>query len=117
MATRDRRRSFTVTQKNEILYQQGGYCAGTWCGHSRLDPRNTHFHHDEPWSVGGRTITQNGVALCPNCHGIIEHKNRLKRLDKGRERPQRNKSPIEQLDDAVADYNKRVDDDMRRLLF
>jgi len=78
---RDKRRSFGSSQKKEILYQQDNKCAGC---HEKLDPRATHFHHKKPWSSGGRTITQNGRALCPKCHEIISHKERLKKVDKKR---------------------------------
>ena len=62
---RDRRRSFTKTQKNEILFQQDGKCAVC---HNKLDPRATEFDHKKPWASGGRTLTVNGRALCANCH-------------------------------------------------
>ena len=76
---RDTRRAFTPTQKKEILYQQNNKCAKC---HKPLDPRAVHFHHIKPWSSGGRTITVNGAALCPTCHEIITHKERLKKVDK-----------------------------------
>jgi 5-methylcytosine-specific restriction endonuclease McrA len=76
---RDTRRAFTPTQKKEILYQQNNKCAKC---HKPLDPRAIHFHHIKPWSSGGRTITVNGAALCPTCHEIITHKERLKKVDK-----------------------------------
>jgi hypothetical protein len=78
---RDTRRAFTSTQKNEILYQQDNKCA---ICHEKLDPRAKHFHHEKPWSSGGRTITQNGRALCANCHEKETHKERLKKVDKKR---------------------------------
>ncbi|MEM3580519.1 MAG: HNH endonuclease signature motif containing protein [Candidatus Bathyarchaeia archaeon] len=80
---RDSRRAFTATQKKEILYQQDNKCARC---HKPLDPRATHFHHIKPWSAGGRTITVNGAAVCANCHEIITHKERLKKVDKKRRR-------------------------------
>jgi len=78
---RDSRRSFTSTQKKEILYQQNSKCARC---HKKLDPRAIHFHHKKPWSSGGRTITVNGRALCADCHEILSHKERLKKVDKKR---------------------------------
>jgi len=87
---RDNRRAFTQTQKNAILYQQNGKCAGTECKHGKLDPRITHFHHIEPWAAGGRTITENGVALCLICHGLIGHKERLAKID-GSSKPKKTK--------------------------
>lgn len=82
---RDSRRSFTSTQKKQILYQQDNKCAKC---HKKLDPRAIHFHHQKPWSSGGRTITANGRALCPGCHEILSHKERLKKVDKRRKKKQ-----------------------------
>lgn len=78
---RDIRRAFSSTQKKEILYQQDNKCARC---HKNLDPRAIHFDHKKPWASGGRTITTNGRALCANCHEIISHKERLKKVDKKR---------------------------------
>jgi 5-methylcytosine-specific restriction endonuclease McrA len=78
---RDSRRAFTRTQKNEILYQQDGKCAKC---HKKLDPRAIEFDHKKPWASGGRTITQNGRALCPECHKIVTHAKRLRNTNKKR---------------------------------
>jgi len=89
---RDTRRSFAITQKKEILYQQDNKCAEC---HQKLDPRAVHFHHIKPWASGGRTITQNGAALCPKCHEILTHKERLKKVD--RRRKTQSKDPLDRL--------------------
>jgi len=81
---KDSRRSFSPSQKKEILYQQDYKCASALCHHKKLDPRATHFHHEKPWASGGRTKVENGRALCADCHEIISHKARLKRVDKKR---------------------------------
>ncbi|MBT0159379.1 HNH endonuclease [Candidatus Bathyarchaeota archaeon A05DMB-2] len=86
---KDKRRSFTSTQKKEMLYQQDNKCARC---HKKLDPRATHFHHAKPWASGGRTIVINGRALCADCHEIISHKERLRQVDK--KRKQRNTNPL-----------------------
>jgi 5-methylcytosine-specific restriction endonuclease McrA len=78
---RDKRRAFTATQKKEILYQQDGKCAKC---HKKLDPRATQFDHKKPWASGGRTKTQNGRALCSDCHSIVTHKERLRKTDRKR---------------------------------
>lgn len=80
---RDSRRSFTSTQKKEILYQQDNKCAKC---HKKLDPRAIQFDHRKPWASGGRTITRNGRALCGKCHDIITHNQRLKKTDKRRKK-------------------------------
>ena len=78
---KDSRRSFNLTQRNEILYQQNGKCA---ICHEKLDPRAIEYDHKKPWASGGRTIKENGRALCANCHKKITHDARLKRVDKKR---------------------------------
>ena len=78
---RDSRRSFGQTQRKEILYQQDNKCA--MC-HDKLDPRATQFDHKKPWAAKGRTVTQNGRALCSKCHDIVTHQERLKKVDKRR---------------------------------
>jgi recombinational DNA repair protein (RecF pathway) len=75
---RDKRRAFTQTQKNEILYQQDGKCAHC---HEKLDLRVVEFDHVEPWAANGRTVTQNGAALCPLHHRIKTHNDRLKKIE------------------------------------
>jgi len=79
LVARDKRRVFTQTQKNEILYQQDSKCA--FC-HKKLDLRVVEYDHIKPWASTGRTITQNGAALCPLHHRIKTHDDRLKNIDK-----------------------------------
>ena len=76
---RDRRRTFTKTQKNEIWAQQDGKCAKC---HKRLDPRTVEYHHGRSWSAGGKTLVKNGKALCSKCHKIEHHKKRLQKIEK-----------------------------------
>lgn len=76
---RDTNRTFNQTQKNEILFQQDNNCAVC---HKKLDPRTTDFDHKKPWASGGRTISVNGRALHVDCHRIITHNTRLKKVDK-----------------------------------
>jgi predicted restriction endonuclease len=77
--TRDKRRAFTQTQKNEILHQQDNKCA---ICHKKLDPRAIEFDHRKEWSASGKTIIRNGAALCPTCHRIKTHNSRVKKIDK-----------------------------------
>lgn len=78
---KDTRRYFTLTQKKEILYRQDNKCA---ICHKQLDPRVTYFHHEKPWALGGITEVVNGQALCPHCHEISSHKQRLSQVDEKR---------------------------------
>ncbi len=77
-AGRDKRRAFTVVQKNEILAQQGNKCA---ICKKPLDMRAKQFDHQKGWADKGRTVTQNGRALCPNCHSIKTHDDRLAKIE------------------------------------
>jgi hypothetical protein len=79
MESRDSRRSFTQTQKNEILYQQNNKCAKC---HKKLDIRIIQYDHIKAWADTGRTITQNGAALHPDCHALKTHIDRVKKIDK-----------------------------------
>jgi hypothetical protein len=79
MEDRDGRRAFTQTQKNEILYQQNSKCAKC---HEALDIRIVQYDHIKAWADKGRTITQNGAALHPNCHALKTHIERVKQIDK-----------------------------------
>ncbi len=78
MTNRDSRRTFTQTQKNEILVQQDYKCAKC---HTRLDVRIAEYHHIKGWAAQGRTVIRNGAALCPNCHKLTTHKERLKSIE------------------------------------
>lgn len=62
---RDYRRCFTHTQQCVIWERQQGLCGE--CG-NKLDLRTVIYHHIKPWSQGGKTVIENGLALCPNCH-------------------------------------------------
>jgi len=95
---RDSRRAFTKTQQEEILYQQDSKCAVC---HKKLDPRAIHFHHNKPWASGGRTITRNGRAVCPKCHEILTHKERLKKVDKKRRKRKSRKESIPSVADII----------------
>ena len=77
--SRDSRRAFTQTQKNEIRHQQNEKCAKC---HEKLDSRDIEYDHKKPWASGGRTISVNGRALCGSCHNKVTHKANLKNVDK-----------------------------------
>ena len=61
---RDPRRLFSQSQRTHIADRQHHVCA-----ECREDlPEVFHVHHVVPWSEGGRTDIDNGVAVCVNCH-------------------------------------------------
>lgn len=75
---RDSRRSFSQSQKNQILYQQDSKCAVC---HRKLDPRDREYDHKKAWAANGKTVTQNGRAVCGSCHNIITHNQTVKKSD------------------------------------
>jgi nitrate/TMAO reductase-like tetraheme cytochrome c subunit len=86
---RDSRRSFSSTQKKEILYQQNNKCGRC---HKSLDPREIEFDHIRPWADKGRTMVINGRVLCGSCHKIVTHETKLKKVDKKRSNSSKNKN-------------------------
>ena len=79
---KDSRRAFSKTQKTEIWDRQKGKCARC---HKPLKMATVEYDHVKQYSRGGSTRTSNGRALCKNCHGIVTHKSRLKKIDKKRQ--------------------------------
>lgn len=71
---RDSRRSFTITQKKAIWYDQKGKC--NLCS-KRLDMRTVIYDHRKRWSDGGRSDMKNGQALCPGCNNMKNYKENL----------------------------------------
>ena len=57
-------RAFSKTQRKMLALIAGGRCEK--CGVT-LD-KSFHADHILPWSRGGKTIIQNGAALCPSCN-------------------------------------------------
>lgn len=93
---RDPRRSFTHTQEVQAWYIQDGKCGNVLsegCGEP-LDLRTVICHHIQPWYKGGKTIIDNCVALCPNCHQEKTFKDVLGNAETARSAPvaRRNKS-------------------------
>ena len=76
---RDSRRSFSKEQKKKILYQQNYKCAKC---HKLLHLNSTDFDHINPWADKGKTVTENGAALCKNCHGMKTTEDRIKKMEK-----------------------------------
>jgi superfamily II DNA or RNA helicase len=61
---RDPRRLFSANQRTHIADRQHHVCAE--CNEDL--PEVFHVHHVVPWSEGGRTDIDNGVAVCVDCH-------------------------------------------------
>jgi RHS repeat-associated protein len=71
---RDPQRRFTGAQKQEMIDRQGGQC-GNNCG-IQIAQSNSDAHHIQRHADGGRTTTDNGVAVCKDCHREIHRPNR-----------------------------------------
>jgi hypothetical protein len=63
----DEDRIFSYDQKLVIFRKQGGVCQE--CG-EKLDfgSTDTHFHHIDPYILGGATEVANGLLVCRDCH-------------------------------------------------
>ena len=62
---RDPKRLYTEKQKAEMLEKQNGNCAN--CGEP-LPVKKSVGHHKKRHADGGQTTTQNGAAVCKECH-------------------------------------------------
>jgi hypothetical protein len=58
------RRKFSHDQKRELWFLARGRCS---ICRVRLGP-DWHADHVAPWSKGGQTTVENGMALCPTCN-------------------------------------------------
>ena len=63
------RRLFDRYQKLAITHRYHG-CAAHNCDRP---PAWVEFHHEDPWSRGGRTDARNGLSLCPAHHRMADH--------------------------------------------
>ena len=60
-------RFFTRPQRVAIAHRDQT-CTAEGCDYP---PGLCHYHHDQPWSQGGRTSVDNGRLLCPAHHRMI----------------------------------------------
>lgn len=86
---RDPRRGFRITQQKQIWAQQNGKCASC---KKRLNPLSTQYDHIKPWADKGRTLKENGAALCSNCHSEKTSNERLTKLEKKKRQPRNDNS-------------------------
>jgi len=86
---RDPHRTFSQSQKNEVLQRQKHRCAKC---HDLLNVAGgVEYDHIKPWEKGGKTIASNCQALCRNCHGNKSHKATFEKVEK--KRAKRNDTP------------------------
>ncbi len=58
-------RAFTENQKREAYERQGGICKK--CG-KRFELKEMQADHIDPWSKGGKTVSENCQMLCADCN-------------------------------------------------
>ncbi len=66
----DPSRCFDPLEKEVIWNRDRGICQNPACGHPerRVPFREATIHHVIEHTAGGRTMLQNGVLICPECH-------------------------------------------------
>lgn len=63
----DENRFFTEEQKIEIFRKYNGKCG--LCGKElKFNSPDTHFHHKDRYIEGGKTIVENALLVCKECH-------------------------------------------------
>jgi 5-methylcytosine-specific restriction endonuclease McrA len=60
--------------KNKVLVRQKYKCY--YCG--IIMPATRHFHNRKPNSIEGKNRLDNIIAVCPNCHFDIHHRQKLR---------------------------------------
>jgi len=58
-------RAFTPSQKRTAYERQNHACYDCKQG---FDIKQMDGHHNKPWSMGGKTLTENCIMLCRECH-------------------------------------------------
>ena len=68
-ADRDPKRFFSPSEREAKRAEQGNLC-GNGCG-KEIDGSNSAGHHTERHADGGRTVPENHVEVCVDCHKDI----------------------------------------------
>ena len=86
-----KRTAIPTSIKNEVLKRQNYKCYKC----KKPLPAVKHFHHKRAVAKGGKNTVSNLIALCPNCHSEIHHKEKLKKANaKARDKSKSN-NPFE----------------------
>ena len=88
---KNKRTAIPTSIKNEVLLKQKYKCYKC----KKTLPARKHFHHKKPVSKGGKNTLSNIIAVCPNCHSEIHHKEQLKKVNK---RSRAKKKPYDPFD-------------------
>lgn len=63
-----RRRRLHTRAQRVAMAVRDGHCTAVGCD---VPPGLCHAHHDQPWSLGGRTDVASGRLLCPRHHRMV----------------------------------------------
>lgn len=80
----NKREPTKASQKSTVFDNQNGKC---WKCKNQLKLGHTQYHHLKFVSRGGKTKTNNLVALCANCHSELHKEEKSKQADKGKKEP------------------------------
>ncbi len=72
------RQSVSNSQKSKVFDDQNGKCFRC---KEKLKLSHTEYHHVKFVSKGGKSKTDNLVALCANCHSEIHKEEKAKEMD------------------------------------
>jgi 5-methylcytosine-specific restriction endonuclease McrA len=75
----DPNRRFDVLEREVIWNRDRGTCQNPGCPRParRVPFREATIHHVDEHTAGGQTVLQNGVLICPDCHGNRTEMQRL----------------------------------------
>ena len=76
---KDKRRSFTKKQKELVYKAQNGKCDKC---EKKFPLSKLEGAHCKSHSSGGKTVAENCVLLCPNCHSDVDKTNKKKKKTK-----------------------------------
>ena len=97
------RKNISKTLWNEVVAKQKTRCKRC---NGVLDPRYIDIHHKKPVSEGGKNELKNLIAVCANCHKILQNKQRLKKKKKKKKKKMK-KKPLKQMGREFNIFNKR----------
>ena len=86
-----RRTTVSKSIKDEVLARQKYKCYKC----KRTLPARKHFHHKKAVSKGGKNTLSNLIALCPNCHSNLHHKQAVRKANKKAKGKSKSKNPFE----------------------
>ena len=95
---------FSKSQKKVILARQEWKCS---CCGKLLSPKSKippQFDHVEAEGLGGLSVTDNGQALCPDCHALKTAKDYAKIVDERRRKGEKAKPSVDEYTPIIRVY-------------